>query len=324
MSLGSNIKKRRFQLHLTQQELADLMGYKSRATIAKIESGENSVSHAKLLKFARVLDTTYASLTSGTDTANYESDYETFKDTAEPDRIDNEQCRNVAVILAGGKSIRNYQNIPNQFIEIMGKPVVIYCLEAYQQHPSIDDIYIVCLKGWEEILRAYAKQFEITKLRGLIPGGATGIESVKTAFDSIRKNYKEDDVIVFQESTRPMVTVDMISRLLQSCKINKSATICESMKDHVQFMIGEYRADYINRDHIVDLQSPEAHTFERLRRVFEKAKEERHELQESCCTLLMYNLGFKINFIEGSINNIKIVHQEDVAVATALLKTRIQ
>jgi bifunctional N-acetylglucosamine-1-phosphate-uridyltransferase/glucosamine-1-phosphate-acetyltransferase GlmU-like protein len=59
--------------------------------------------------------------------------------------------KNVVVILAGGKSSRNLQNIPNQFITVLGKPVIVYCMQSYQRHPTIDDIYIVCLKGWESI-----------------------------------------------------------------------------------------------------------------------------------------------------------------------------
>lgn len=319
MSLGTNIRKRRFELHMSQQELANLMGYKSRATIAKIESGENDVSHAKLIRFAKALDTSFEALTSGVDSINYDSAYDVPNDSSDS-IFDNQRKRNVVVILAGGKSVRNHQNIPNQFIEIMGKPVIVYCMEAYQNHPLIDDMYIVCLKGWEEIVRAYAKQYRITKLKGLISGGATGIESVKIAFDALKNEYSDGDAILFQEATRPLITIDMISRLLQSCSLNDSATISQSMKDHVQFLISDYRAEYINREGVIDLQSPEAHKFSRLKEVFEKAEKQCHTLSETCCSLLMYNLGFKINFIEGSINNIKIVRQEDIAIATALLK----
>ena len=145
MSVGSNIKKRRFELRMSQQDLAEAMGYKTRSTIAKIESGENDVSQKKLQKFAAVLDTTIEYLISGYNTPV------TNPEPSIPTPISNRN-KNIVVILAGGKSIRNHQNIPNQFINIHGKPVIVYCLEAYQAHPSIDDIYIVCLKGWENIV----------------------------------------------------------------------------------------------------------------------------------------------------------------------------
>ncbi len=316
MSLGSNIRKRRYELNMSQQELADFMGYKTRSTIAKIESGTNDVSHAKLRKFAQVLDTSYEALTAGTEELLYEAPDAAYH----PITASEKKSKNAVVILAGGKSVRNHQNVPNQFIQILGKPVIVYCLEAYQNHPAVDDIYIVCLKGWEEIVQAYARQYNISKLRGLITGGASGIDSVKKAYEALNETYLEDDVLIFQESTRPMVSVDMISKLLQACSLNGSATICQSMRDNVQFTVDGYHTRYIDRESIVDLQSPEAHTFARLKEVFEKAKNKQHPMTESCCALFMHNLGFNINFIEGSTNNLKIVRQEDIVIATAMLK----
>ena len=92
------------------------------------------------------------------------------------------------------------------------------------------------------------------------------------------------------------------------------------MKDYVQFTVTDGKAEYVNRNTIVDLQSPEAHRMSLIDNVFEKAKKQQHPLTESCCTMLMYNLGYPINFIEGSVNNMKIVRQEDIAVFTALAK----
>lgn len=311
MSVGANIKKRRFELGMSQQDLADAMGYKTRSTIAKIESGENDVTQRKIERFASVLDTSVEALVTGFSGKKISAIIESIP-TLQEDR-----SKNVVIILAGGKSVRNHQNIPNQFINIHGKPVIIYCLEAYQLHPAIDDIYVVCLKGWEDIVNAYAEQFAITKLRGLISAGPSGIESVKNGLDFIKGHYRLEDTLIIQESTRPMVNVDMISKLLQACSEKGSATICQTMKDYVQFTYKNGHAEYVDRNALVDLQSPEAHRMELIENIFEKAKKQQHPLTESCCTMLMYNLGYNINFIEGSINNIKIVRQEDIALFNA-------
>ena len=216
MSVGANIKKRRFELNMSQQDLADAMGYKTRSTIAKIESGENDVTQKRLTKFAEVLDTTVEALMGiTTPPATLTTTYTTI--------TSDKRNKTVAIILAGGKSIRNHKNIPNQFIDINGKPVIVYCLEAYQRHPAIDDLYVVCLKGWENIVTAYAEQFVITKLRGLIPAAASGILSVENGLDYVKDKYGDDDIIIFQESTRPMVNVEMISKLLQACYENSKA-----------------------------------------------------------------------------------------------------
>ena len=312
MSVGANIKKRRFELNMSQQDLADAMGYKTRSTIAKIESGENDVTQKRLAKFAEVLDTTVEALMGISNPAPLSTTYTAISS--------DKRNKTVAIILAGGKSIRNHKNIPNQFIDINGKPVIVYCLEAYQRHPAIDDIYVVCLKGWENIVTAYAEQFGITKLRGLIPAAASGILSVENGLDYVKDKYGDEDIIIFQESTRPMVNVEMISKLLQACYENGKANICQSIKDYVQFSYKDGKAEYINREDVVDLQSPEAYRFEVIKSVFEKAKKKQHPLTESCCAMLMFNLGYDINFIEGSVNNIKIIRDEDNAVFGALLK----
>lgn len=318
MTIGTNIKKRRYELHMTQQELAEALGYKTRSTIAKIESGDNDVTHKKLRHFAEVLDTTIEYLLNGT--VHQLSTPLAMRNAFTVNDTYSEGNRTVAILLAGGKSKRNQQNIPNQFINILGKPVIVYCLEAYQAHPAVNDIYIVCLKGWEKIVTAYAEQYNITKLRGLIPAAASGILSVQNGIDYVKENYTDDDIVIFQESTRPMVTVDMISQLLQSCYENGSANICASMKDYVQFTCDGKNASYIDRDTIVSLQSPEAYRFGIIKKVFRTAKKKQHSLTESCCVMLMYNLGFEINFIETYVNNLKIVRPEDIAFFVSLMK----
>lgn len=319
MSIGTNIKKRRYELHMTQQELANALGYKTRSTIAKIESGENDITQKKLRLFAEVLDTTMEALLSEFPKQN--SDINALEKPSHPyNSYGQFSNRTVAIVLAGGKSIRNHQNVPNQFINVLGKPVIVYCLEAYQSHPAIDDIYIVCLKGWEKIVVAYAEQYHITKLRGLIPAATSGILSVQNGLEYVKNKYSDNDIIIFQESTRPMVSVDMISKLLQFCFENGSANICQSMKDYVQFSYSDGKAKYIDRNSIVDLQSPEAYQFKIIKDVFETARKQNHSLTESCCVMLMYNLGHDINFVEGHINNIKIVRQEDIAIFKSLVK----
>ena len=314
MSVGLNIKKRRFELKMSQQELAEAMGYKTRSTIAKIESGENDVSQKKLQKFANILDTTVEALISGHNQTSQPQINEKH-----PILKERKDTKNIVILLAGGKSGRNSQNIPSQFINVHGKPIIIYCLEAYQNHPSIDDIYVVCLKGWESIVKDYALQYGITKIKDIIPAGNSGISSLKKGFDHIKDLYSPDDTIIIQESTRPMISAETISKLLMACSENGSATICHHMNDYVQFTIGEGSPSYVDRDKIVALQSPEAHQLSLIKEVFKKASQAGHPLTESCCTMLLYNLGYPINFIEGGINNIKITREEDIAAFHALI-----
>ena len=309
MTVGSNIRKRRYELGMSQQELASALGYKTRSTIAKIESGENDVSQKKLLKFAEVLDIPVEYLISGNDPAVVSA----FSQSAS---LHTDRRKHAAVILAGGK-VGIQGSIPNQFIHVQGKPILAYCLEAYQDHPSIDDIYIVCLKGWETIVKDYAAQYGITKLRGLIPGGSSGADSLKNAWIYMADKYAGEDLLIIQESTRPLVRAETISALLQACEEQGSATICHSMNDYVQFDISGGEAKYVDRNSMIALQSPEAHRFSLIEEVFSKAEEINHPLSETCCTMLMYHLGYRINFLQSGINNIKIARNEDIAAFSA-------
>ncbi len=298
---------------MSQQDLADVMGYKTRSTIAKIESGENDVSQKKLQKFASVLNTTVELLISG-NTAAFDNN------SLIPDILHSDKVKNIAVILAGGNSARNRQNIPTQFVNVHSKPIIVYSMELYQAHPAIDSIYIVCLRGWEAIVKAYATQHGITKLKGFISAGNSGINSLKNAITYINKHYSQDDNIVIQEATRPLVSLESLSTLLRACEVSGSATICHSMKEYVQFSIWGQETKYIDRNTTIALQSPEAHRLSLVNEVFEKARSQQHPLTESCCAMLLYNLGYKINFIESNFNNIKIACDEDIAVFSALTK----
>ena len=84
----------------------------------------------------------------------------------------------VAIIIAGGSGKRMRQEIPKQFINVNDKPVLIYTLEAFEKHPEVDKILVVCIEGWQDILSAYARQNHITKLEWIVSGGETGQESI--------------------------------------------------------------------------------------------------------------------------------------------------
>lgn len=308
MPVGDNIRKRRLELRMSQQELADAMGYKTRSTVAKIESGENDVSQKKLQRFAAVLNTTVEALIS-----NYTA-------AAAPVMIEPGRDTCVAVILAGGNTGENRQNIPSQFVNVHGKPLLVYSMDAYQAHPAVDAIYVVCLKGWESIVKAYAEQYGITKLKGLIDAGSSGILSLKNAWEYLKGRYAPETLVFIQEATRPLVTTETLSKLLQACTEKDSATICHPMQEYVQFDLSSGRAKYVDRKAMIALQSPEVHRLRRVTELFETATKQQRPLVQSCCTMLLYDLGYEIHFVKSSVNNIKIAWEEDIAAFSALVK----
>ena len=119
---------------------------------------------------------------------------------------------NLALIIAGGVGARMHQDIPKQFINVYDKPVIIYTLEAFQKHPNIDAIEVVCLDGWHDILRAYSKQFGITKLENIVSGGKNGQDSIRNGlYDLASRHTDPEDIVLIHDAIRPMISADIIS-----------------------------------------------------------------------------------------------------------------
>lgn len=323
MSLARNIRNRRVELGMSQQELANAAGYSSRSTIAKIESGDNDIPRAKLSKVAQALGVSVDVLLDEGAPSSREPHATTMASVGQVDTTPSpgSRARNVAVVLAAGSSTRNQQDIPNQFINLLGKPMIIYALEAYQRHPVIDEIHVVCLEGWEAILEGYVRRYGITKFAGIVPGGSSGVRSAMNAVDRLEARCSREDVVILQESTRPLVSEETISKLLLSCGRDGNAVTCESMYDRIQFRMSEGSVEYIDRSELLCVQSPEAYRYGMLSEAFERARQSdfAHLLEGTYCALLLHELGYDIRFCEGDRNNIKAVHPEDIAILTALI-----
>lgn len=120
--------------------------------------------------------------------------------------------KNIVLIIAGGVGARMGQDIPKQFINVYDKPVIVYTLEAFQKHPSIDAIEVVCLDGWHDVLWAYAKQFGIAKLENIVSGGKNGQDSIRNGlYDIASRHNGSDDIVLVHDAIRPMVSNDIIS-----------------------------------------------------------------------------------------------------------------
>ena len=121
---------------------------------------------------------------------------------------------NIALIIAGGSGKRMGQDIPKQFINVYDRPVLIYTLEGFQRHPQIDAIEVVCIDGWENVLRAYAKQYNISKLKWIVKGGATGQESIRNGVYALEGIADPDDLIIIHDGVRPLVNSDVLTDVI--------------------------------------------------------------------------------------------------------------
>lgn len=124
---------------------------------------------------------------------------------------------NIALLLAAGEDPNFRMDIPKQFVNVYNRPVIVYTMEIFQTHPDIDVIMVACLKGWENMVNAYAKQFGIDKLKWVIPGGKTGQETSRLAVEKLIQECSAEDMIVIHDAIRPMVTQEIISDSIYTC-----------------------------------------------------------------------------------------------------------
>lgn len=231
---------------------------------------------------------------------------------------------NIAMIIAGGKGNRMNQDIPKQFLNIHDKPVIVYTMQAFQKHPEIDAILIVCLDGWQEILKAYARQFNITKLKWVVAGGANGQESIHNGLVELAKECKEDDLVMVHDGIRPNVSQEIISNSIAECRLHGSAITvipCAEAMLLREEENGTSAKALISRDALARTQTPQTFPLSRLLWAHEEAARRGITNSIASCTL-MVELGETVYFCPGSEKNIKITTTEDLEIFKALLMAR--
>ena len=227
---------------------------------------------------------------------------------------------NIALIIAGGSGSRMSFAVPKQFMTVFDKPVIIYTLEKFEKHPSIDAIAVVCLDGWENILEGYAKQYGITKLKHIAPSGKVGQESIKNGLWELKKHYDGDSIVLVHDGNRPMVSKDIISDCIAITKQKGNAITCipcqEAMLETEDGVIsnGAYPRETLKRT-----QTPHGFRLKDLVEAHELAAQKGITNSVASCTL-MIELGKQVYFSNGSEKNIKLTTPEDVEIFKALLK----
>ena len=228
----------------------------------------------------------------------------------------------VALLTAAGVGSRMKQDIPKQFLHIENKPLIIYTLEAFQAHPSIDAIIVVCLKGWNDILKSYAKQFNIDKLKHIVNGGETGQESIKNGLDELEKYYSEDSIVLIHDGNRGLVTQEIISDALSTYSQKKSAVAAIPCTEAVfESEDGMSSITEIPRERLYRTQTPHVYSLEKMLWAHREAQKKNITNTAATCSL-MKALGEEIHFSKGAERNIKITTTEDIDIFKALLHMR--
>ncbi len=229
---------------------------------------------------------------------------------------------NVALIIAGGVGSRMHQEIPKQFINVYDKPVLVYTMEAFQRHPMIDAIEVVCLDGWHDILRAYARQYGITKLKWVVSGGKSGQESIRNGVYDLEDKCSPEDIVIVHDGIRPLVDDTVLSDVIIKCQ--KYGNAVTAMPYNEQIFIADDEVStvkYIPRETLRRVSTPQAYQFGLLDEKYHEAFEKEVGIYGSSYTnTMMVELGVRLYFAAGSDKNIKLTTTDDLELFKAYLK----
>ena len=221
-----------------------------------------------------------------------------------------------AIVIAGGVGSRMGQKIPKQFINVGEKPVIVYTLEAFQNHPLVDAIEVVCLDGWEQVLLAYARQYKIDKLKWIVKGGTSGQESIRNGVYNLEGKLSEDDICIVHDGVRPMLDPEVITDVIRVAQSHGNAVTSMPYNEQI-FIIDEEdpttTTQYFPRETLRRVSTPQAYRFDLLDSKYHEAFEKGVGIDGSNYTnTMMVQLGVRLNFAAGSDRNIKLTTPENL------------
>ncbi len=229
--------------------------------------------------------------------------------------------KNIAIIFAGGVGKRmNSKAKPKQFLEIHGKPVIIHTVEHFENHPEIDSICIVSVSEWMDHLRGLLKKYGIQKVKWVVPGGATALESqlngLRAVFDG------EDAVVLIHDGVRPLINDRVITDCIASVKkFGSAVTVAPATETIVMQNEQGNIVNTIARSECVLARAPQCFRLADILSVHEQAVQEgKHDFIDS--TSMMLHYGKTVHTVQGPAENLKVTTPADFYICRALLDAR--
>lgn len=228
--------------------------------------------------------------------------------------------KNYVILLAGGVGKRMKLEIPKQFLEIEGKPIIVYTIENFQRNEQVEKIVVVCVKEWIEHLRKLIQQYSLTKVEWITEGGNTGHDSIRNGVFFLKDKIASDDYIIVHDAVRPILPQKAIDEVIRVAHENGNAS--SSVACHPPIV---YTEDFksgitdVDREHVMLTASPQVYRYELALKCYEKAEQEnKHNFTFTSSLLIHY--GERVYFAKGTTSNIKVTQKEDLALLGALLK----
>ncbi|MCM1109235.1 MAG: 2-C-methyl-D-erythritol 4-phosphate cytidylyltransferase [Clostridium sp.] len=230
---------------------------------------------------------------------------------------------NYVLLTAAGSGTRMGQDIPKQFMSIDECPVIVYTMQAFQCHPLIDAIAVVCLKGWEVFLKAYASQYGITKLKFVFPGGETNFQSIHNGLKELKNHgATDDDIILIHDGVRPLVSDEIITNSIETCRQYGYAVTGQFCKEVImEFDDAENTVEYmpIPRERLIRTQTPHTYKLGLILEAQEKAiADGLMNTAASCQLVAQIGVNDQHLVLGTEKNGLKLTNVEDIELFKAL------
>ncbi|MBR4239714.1 MAG: 2-C-methyl-D-erythritol 4-phosphate cytidylyltransferase [Prevotella sp.] len=227
---------------------------------------------------------------------------------------------NIAVIFAGGVGKRmNTVSRPKQFLELKGKPIIIYTLELFDNHPDIDGIIVVCIESWIPFLQKQIKKFEITKVLSVVHGGTTGQDSIYNGLYEATSKTPMDSIVLIHDGVRPLITPQTITENICHVKQHGSCITCIPATETFVVKQDDGGLSIPERKNSLIARAPQSFILKDIFEAHQRARaEERHDFIDSCTMMSYY--GHKLSTIIGPMENIKITTPTDFFIFRAMVE----
>ncbi len=221
---------------------------------------------------------------------------------------------NYVIIIAGGVGSRLGAPVPKQFVEVLGKPVIAYTMEHFQNHPEIDAIELVCVDGYQDHLKAITEKYGITKLLKIVNGGSEYERSIMNGVAGLEGIAQPGDIVMIHWSASPFLNDEMISDNIRVCKEKGNAITASYSYLLYGSNDGDCSMKSINRESFMTLSAPQSFRYEVIVDLYKQVEEKKlfDIVKEHHTNVFMAELGIPLYFSKGSHTNIKITTKEDI------------
>lgn len=215
--------------------------------------------------------------------------------------------KTIAVIPAGGKGTRGSTEVPKQYLKFSGKELIAYTLEVFQKNHLIDEMIVSAEPAYFDLINKIKKKYKLTKLTNIIEGGKERQDSVFNAIKSINAN--EDDLIAVHDAARPLLPDNILTNAIRTAKEKGNSLVCIKARDTL-LKGDDVVKNYIDRNGIYYVQTPQIFKYKDLIRAMKKAYEKKFIGTDE--SMLVKELGININIVEGSMLNFKVTTMTDL------------